>query len=207
MRICQTSASLYKFRVYFISNAIYILFTNYKIQQMKNLDKSRKLSHVAVLGILLGILLAGATSLGYGMESQPVQYAVAQNDSADSAQLQTANVTGDLTEATGGNVFGGQAIGDVEINSDGHQADINGQISATPAEGNVFEAWLEDAGGSGYRLSLGQVLENGTVQVSQHMVNPFTYTIFYITEEPENDSDPNPADAKAGLELEAPFGQ
>jgi len=39
------------------------------------------------------------------------------------------------------------------------------------------------------------------------MVNPFTYTIFYISEEPENDADPNPADAIAGIELEAPFGQ
>jgi hypothetical protein len=116
-------------------------------------------------------------------------------------------VTGDLTEATGGNVFGGQPTGNISINSDGHQTDINGQISATPAEGNVFEAWLEDAGGSGYKLSLGQVLKNGTIKISQNIVNPFTYTIFYVTEEPENDEDPNPADAKAGIELEDPFGQ
>jgi hypothetical protein len=39
------------------------------------------------------------------------------------------------------------------------------------------------------------------------MVNPFAYTIFYITEEPENDVDPNAADAIAGIKLEAPFGQ
>lgn len=170
---------------------------------MNNLFESRKMPYVAVLTLAVAVL----TSLTYELGSQMEQNLFAQNDSADGAQLQTSNVTGDLTEATGGNVFGGQSIGNIAINSDGHQTDINGQISATPAEGNVFEAWLEDAGGSGYRLSLGQVLENGTIQVSQHMVNPFTYTIFYITEEPENDSDPNPADAKAGLELEAPFGQ
>ena len=170
---------------------------------MKNLFESRKLPNLAVLTFTVAVM----TSLTYGIGSQAEQNVFAQNESADSAQLQTSNVTGDLTEATGGNVFGGQSIGNIAINSDGHQTEINGQISATPAEGNVFEAWLEDAGGSGYRLSLGQVLENGTIQVSQHMVNPFTYTIFYITEEPENDSDPNPADAKAGLELEAPFGQ
>lgn len=170
---------------------------------MNNLFESRKMPYVAMLTLAVAVL----TSLTYELGSQMEQNLFAQNDSADGAQLQTSNVTGDLTEATGGNVFGGQSIGNIAINSDGHQTEINGQISATPAEGNVFEAWLEDAGGSGYRLSLGQVLENGTIQVSQHMVNPFTYTIFYITEEPENDSDPNPADAKAGLELEAPFGQ
>ena len=170
---------------------------------MNNLFESRKMPYVAMLTLAVAVL----TSLTYELGSQMEQNLFAQNDSADATQLQTSNVTGDLTEATGGNVFGGQSIGNIAINSDGHQTEINGQISATPAEGNVFEAWLEDAGGSGYRLSLGQVLENGTIQVSQHMVNPFTYTIFYITEEPENDSDPNPADAKAGLELEAPFGQ
>lgn len=170
---------------------------------MNNLFESRKMPYVAVLTLAVAVM----TSLTYEMGSQMEQNVFAQNGSADGAQLQTSNVTGDLTEATGGNVFGGQSIGNIAINSDGHQTEINGQISATPAEGNVFEAWLEDAGGSGYRLSLGQVLANGTIQVSQHMVNPFTYTIFYISEEPENDSDPNPADAKAGLELKDPFGQ
>ena len=158
--------------------------------------------------VCIALTAAITVSLGYSNSIQPVENVLAQTQEQNqSSQLQGANVTGDLTEATGGNVFGGQVIGDVAINSDGHQIDINGQISATPGEGNVFEAWLEDAGGSGYRLSLGQVLENGTIQVSQHMVNPFTYTIFYISEEPENDADPNPADAKAGIELEAPFGQ
>ncbi len=138
----------------------------------------------------------------------PIENALAQTQEQNqSSQLQSANITGALTQASGGNVFGGQEMGDITINSDGHQTDINGLISATPAEGNVYEAWLEDAGGSDYKLSLGQVLENGTIQFSQHMVNPFTYTIFYISEEPENDVDPNPADAIAGIELESPFGE
>lgn len=80
-------------------------------------------------------------------------------------------------------------------------------ISASPAEGNVYEAWLQDAGGSEYRLSLEQVMENGTIDFSQNMVNPFTYTIFFITEEPQNDVDHNPATAIAGIELNASFGQ
>jgi hypothetical protein len=143
-------------------------------------------------------------SLAYNDGIKPHENVFGQTQEQNqSSQLEVANVTG----ATGGNVFGGQPTGDIAINSDGHQTDINGQIGVTPAEGNVLEAWLEDAGGSGYKLSLGQVPENGTIKISQHMVNPFTYTIFYITEEPENDADPNPADAKAGIELEDPFGQ
>lgn len=170
---------------------------------MKKLLQSRNLSHVAVLSILL----AGVTSLGYGMQSQPVHYALAQNDSADSTQLQAANVTGELTRPAGGNPYGGEKIGDIAITSDGHQTNIKGLVSASPAEENVYEAWLHDAGGSDYQLSLGQLNENGTINVSQHMVNPFTYTVFLITEEPQDDVDPNSADAIAGVQLEAPFGQ
>lgn len=165
--------------------------------------ESRKLPYVAYLTITVAVV----ASLTYATENQIPQNVVAQNESADTAQLQSSNVTGDLTQASGGNVFGGQETGEITINSDGRQMDISGIISASPGEGKVYEAWLEDAGGSGYRLSLGQVPENGTIQFSQNMVNPFTYTIFYISEEPENDADPNPADAIAGIELEAPFGQ
>ncbi len=170
---------------------------------MKNIFESRKLPYV----VFLTLTVAVVASLTYATENQIPQNVVAQNESADSAQLQEANVTGDLTQASGGNVFGGQETGEITINSDGRQIDISGLISASPGEGKVYEAWLEDAGGSGYRLSLGQVPDNGTVQFSQNMVNPFTYTTFYISEEPENDVDPNPADAIAGIELEAPFGQ
>lgn len=170
---------------------------------MKNIFESRKLPYV----VFLTLMVAVVASLTYATENQIPQNVVAQNESADTAQLQSSNVTGDLTQASGGNVFGGQETGEITINSDGRQMDISGIISASPGEGKVYEAWLEDAGGSGYRLSLGQVPENGTIQFSQNMVNPFTYTIFYISEEPENDADPNPADAIAGIELEAPFGQ
>jgi hypothetical protein len=39
------------------------------------------------------------------------------------------------------------------------------------------------------------------------MVNPFTYTNFFITEEPEDDTDRDPVTALAGIDLEVPFGQ
>jgi hypothetical protein len=170
---------------------------------MKNLFDSRKLLYVAFLTLAVAVV----ASLTYGMESQLTQNVVAQNESAESAQLQAANVTGELSKPAGGNPYGGEKIGDITISSDGHQTDIKGLVSASPAEGNVYEAWLHDAGGSDYRLSLGQLSENGTIDVSQHMVNPFTYTVFLVTEEPQDDVDPNSADAIAGVELEAPFGQ
>jgi hypothetical protein len=170
---------------------------------MKNLFESRKLPYLAILTLTVAVM----TSLTYGMESQMAQNVFAQNESADSAQLQTANVTGELTKPEGGNPYGGEKIGDITISSDGHQTGIKGLVSASPGEGNVYEAWLGDAGGSEYKLSLGQLLENGTIDVSQHMVNPFTYTIFFVTEEPQDDVDPNSADAIAGVQLKAPFGQ
>lgn len=170
---------------------------------MKNLFESRKLPFLAVLTLTVAVM----TSLTYGMESQMAQNVFAQNQSADSAQLQTANVTGELTTPEGGNPYGGEKIGDITISSDGHQTEIKGLVSASPAEGNVYEAWLGDAGGSEYKLSLGQLLENGTIDVSQHLVNPFTYTIFFVTEEPQDDVDPNSANAIAGVQLKAPFGQ
>jgi hypothetical protein len=170
---------------------------------MKNPFESRELPYLAVLTLTVAVM----TSLTYGMESQMAQNVFAQNESADSAQLQAANVTGELTKPEGGNPYGGEKIGDITISSDGHQTEIKGLVSASPAEGNVYEAWLGDAGGSEYKLSLGQLLENGTIDVSQHLVNPFTYTIFFVTEEPQDDVDPNSADAIAGVQLKAPFGQ
>jgi hypothetical protein len=170
---------------------------------MKNLLEKRNLPYVAVLTLTVALV----ASLIYGIEGTTSQYVIGQNDSADSAQLQTANVTGELTKPAGGNPYGGEKIGDITVSSDGHQTNIKGLISAIPGEGNVYEAWLGDAGGSEYKLSLGQLNENGTIDVSQHMVNPFTYTIFFVTEEPQDDVDPNSANAIAGVQLKTPFGQ
>ena len=112
--------------------------------------ESRKMPYVAFLTLTVAVV----TSLTYGTETQTPQNVAAQNESADSAQLQTANVTGELTKPAGGNPYGGEKIGDITISSDGHQTDIKGLVSASPAEGNVYEAWLGDAGGSEYKLSL-----------------------------------------------------
>jgi hypothetical protein len=172
---------------------------------MRNLFDTEP-SFLYLICVPLAALLVA--SLTYGNCIQIMQNVLAQTqEETQTTQLQVANTTGDLTQASGGNVYGGERIGEIAIRSDGHQTDITGLKNASPAEGSIYEAWLGDAGGSEYKLSLGQVLENGTLDFSQHMVNPFTYTIFFITEEPQDDVDPNAADAIAGIELEAPFGQ
>ena len=64
-----------------------------------------------------------------------------------------------------------------------------------PSEEQVYEGWFEDRGdASGYSLSVGKFNQNNTLSVNQTMVNPYTYTIFYVTTEPRDDFDPKPAD-------------
>ena len=77
-------------------------------------------------------------------------------------------------------------------------------MSAPPNSGKVYEGWLVDAGGSGYKLRIAEFGKNGTLQFDQQMVNPYTYTQFIVTEEPFEDVDEF-ADAIGGAQLQAPF--
>src|SRR5919109_2176198 len=123
-----------------------------------------------------------------------------------SQMAEAQQVSGDITAASGGEPFGGEKVGTISIDSTGRRTNISADINASPGEGNVFEGWLVDAGGSGYKLSLGQ-FRNGTLDFSQYMVNPYTYKNFEVTEEPAEDPDPNAADSIAGFELPSPFGR
>jgi hypothetical protein len=81
-------------------------------------------------------------------------------------------------------------------------------MDVPPANEQVYEGWLEDKGdASGYSLSLGKFNQDDTLSVNQTMVNPYTYTVFYVTAEPVDDPDPNPAGVVAGAPLSSPFGQ
>src|SRR5215208_1255498 len=127
--------------------------------------------------------------------------------SGPQGQLPSAQqMSGPITATEGGEPFGGQEMGTVSIDSTGRRTIVSADINDMPEEGNVFEGWLVDTGGSGYKLSLGQ-FRNGTLDFSQYMVNPYTYNNFEVTEEPAEDSDPNAADSIAGFELQDPFGQ
>ncbi len=141
---------------------------------------------IALLGIITAIMLsitAGSNSI--------------------SAQSTTLDVNRASDPGPG---FGDEKIGTVTIDATEDTVNMSVNITATPGEDNVFEAWLVDAGGSDYKLSLGQV-DNGELEFTQTMVNPYTYSEFIITEEPIGDVDPNAADTYAGLELPPPFGQ
>jgi hypothetical protein len=102
--------------------------------------------------------------------------------------------------------FGTEKIGTVSIDTAGNKVTISSNVTAQPKQDKIFEGWLVDAGGSNYKLSLGQY-ENGHLQFTENMVNPYTYKQFIMTEEPQNDKDPNTADTYGGADLPSPFGQ
>ena len=124
--------------------------------------------------------------------------------------LQSTNaepMTMDINKAKDpGPGFGTEKIGTLSIDTQNKTLDISVNMTATPKQDKVFEAWLVDADGSNYKLSLGS-LDGNSLKVSDNMVNPYTYTQFIITEEPVDDVDPNAAGTYGGAELQAPFGQ
>ena len=115
-------------------------------------------------------------------------------------------IKGDITAPSNGKPFGGQKMGSISVDSNGHRTNITADLNASPNDGKVFEGWLVDAGGSDYHLSLGQ-FRDGTLNFSEYMLNPYTYKNFEVTEEPVEDPDPNAASSIAGFELQTPFGK
>ena len=75
--------------------------------------------------------------------------------------VEAQTITGDVKRSSDGDLFEGEKIGTVSIDSTGRRTNISSDLNASPGEGNVFEGWLVDAGGSGYKLNLGQ-FRNGT---------------------------------------------
>ena len=71
------------------------------------------------------------------------------------------------------------------------------KMNEPPAKDKVYEGWFEDkVDQSGYRLSVGQFSgdNNRMLAINQTMVNPYTYTVFFVTAEPVKDLDPRPSD-------------
>ncbi len=122
---------------------------------------------------------------------------------AGMAQAQQINI--DVTKPANNNPYGGEKVGTVSITPEGHVVHVVANMTSGPSTGKVYEGWFVDAGGSEYKLSLGEFTKNGTLQFNQQMVNPYTYTQFIVTEEPFEDVDPNAAGAIGGAQLQAPF--
>src|SRR6266540_500421 len=124
------------------------------------------------------------------------------------AQLVLAQqIAMDVTRPVGDKPFGGEKIGTVTIIPNGHVVDIVANMSSASDQGKVWEGWFVDAGGSGYKLSLGEFAKNGTLHLTEQMVNPYTYTQFMVTQEPFEDPDPNAAAASGGAQLQTPFNR
>jgi hypothetical protein len=151
--------------------------------------------------INVALLSVSALLIAFGVVGMVVADPIMDIEEAEAQQR-----TGDITAASEGQPFGGEKMGTVTVDSDGRRTNVSADINTTPNEGNVYEGWLVDAEGSGYKLSLGQ-FRNGTLDFSQYMVNPYTYKNFELTEEPAEDPDPNAAESIAGFELQTPFGR
>ena len=119
-----------------------------------------------------------------------------------------AQSTLDLTTPTGDKISGGDKKGTLDLNAQNNTVTGTATMNEPAAEGKVYEGWFEDKGdASGYSLSQGKFDENDTLNINQTMVNPYTYSVFYVTAEPVDDPDPNPSSVVVGVELPNPFGQ
>ena len=114
----------------------------------------------------------------------------------------------DLTTPTADKISGGDKKGTLALNTQNNTVTGTATMYEPAAEGKVYEGWFEDKGdASGYSLSQGKFDENDTLNINQTMVNPYTYSVFYVTAEPVDDPDPNPSSVVVGVELPTPFGQ
>jgi hypothetical protein len=107
--------------------------------------------------------------------------------------------------------YGGQVFGVVNVASNGHTMRVSAVTDLLPNPDMVFEAWLVDGNyaASGYPLSLGQFIKDGTLAFDENTVNSYTYTDIMVTMEPRNDLDPKPAwsNAVGAYYMAVPFGQ
>jgi hypothetical protein len=98
----------------------------------------------------------------------------------------------------------------MNVVSNGHTTRVDGVTDLVPNPDMVFEAWLVDGNyaASGYPLSLGQFIKDGTLQFDENLVNSNTYTDIMVTMEPSNDLDPKPAwsNVVGAYYLAPPFG-
>ena len=114
-----------------------------------------------------------------------------------------------MTTPTAGNMYGGDKKGTFDLSFQNTSLIVNARMNEPPSDGKVYEGWFEDKGdASGYSLSVGKFNEkDNTLTITQRMVNPYTYTVFFVTAEPINDPDPKPSDVVVGTKLPLPFGK
>ncbi|MFY9300587.1 MAG: hypothetical protein WAO91_05310 [Candidatus Nitrosotenuis sp.] len=129
---------------------------------------------------------------------------VSEKSDANSAK-KPRNADGNLTAPSADKPFGGAAIGKYSKKVMGDKVSIVATLNLDASkghmvEGHVLEGWLVDAD-TNYKLSLGKLDERGKLSFTQRMVNPSIYDLLVITQEPINDTDPNPLSPIGGAKI------
>ena len=161
-------------------------------------------------GLAKDVIVEGSSSNSSSSSSS--NQTGSQSSSQQSSQQQgneNSGVSLDLTTpAAAGSLYGGDKKGSFEFSVQNNNIIGTAKMNEQPTNGKVYEGWFEDKGdASGYSLSQGKFDENDTLNINQTMVNPYTYTVFFVTAEPVDDPDPNPSNVVVGTKLPIPFGQ
>jgi predicted alpha/beta hydrolase family esterase len=153
-------------------------------------------------GLAKGVIVEGSNNQTGSQQPQPQQ--------SSQQRYQDSGVSLELTTPTAGNLYGGDKKGTFDLSFQNTTMIVTARMNDPPAKEQVYEGWFEDKGdASGYSLSVGKFDEknNNTLTVNQRMVNPYTYTVFFVTAEPVNDPDPKPSNVVVETKLPIPFGQ
>ena len=107
--------------------------------------------------------------------------------------------------------YGGVVFGASNVCTNGYTINVDLATNYLPKDGWVFNAWLVDDGyeGSGYALSMGKILESGTLSFNEIMTNARTYTDIVVTQQPADSLSPlaSWSNTAAQTWLVPPFGQ
>ena len=162
-------------------------------------------------GLAKDVIVEDSNQTGTQKQQQQQQEQQQQQQLQQHSQqkIQETGVSLDLSTPAAGNMFGGDKKGSFNFSFQNNNVIGNAKMNEKPAEGKVYEGWFEDKGdASGYSLSVGKFnKDENTLALNQTMVNPYTYTVFFVTAEPVDDPDPKPADIVVGAKLPIPFGQ
>jgi predicted alpha/beta hydrolase family esterase len=162
-------------------------------------------------GLAKDVIVEGSSSSNQTGSQQPQQPSQQQQEKLKGSQQQgneNSDISLDLTTpSTAGSLNGGDKKGSFQFSVQDNNIIGTAEMNEQPTDGKVYEGWFEDKGdASGYSLSVGK-FDNNTLTINQTMVNPYTYTVFFVTTEPVDDPDPNPSDVIVGTNLPIPFGQ
>lgn len=149
------------------------------------------------LSVIAAVML---TTLALLVVSSVLVKAYAQSAQTKPIKCQTGALIG----------YGGTIFGLADVCTNGNLIDVDITTNYIPQPGKVFEAWLVDdlSKGSDYALSMGKILNSGSLRFQEVMNNATTYTDIVVTQEPSGDLSPLPSwsNAVAQTWLLPPFG-